>query len=92
MKPGAHGWAQLPSPFRRPWRTARSGLSSTEAARRLAVDGPNLLPGNAPRATAAIVRGVLTEPMFLMLLAAGGVYFVLGDRAEASFLLAFVAS
>ncbi len=70
--------------------TPRAGLSSTEAARRLAADGPNLLPGNAPRATAAIVRGVLTEPMFLMLLAAGGVYFVLGDRAEASFLLAFV--
>jgi Ca2+-transporting ATPase len=66
------------------------GLSSTEAARRLAADGPNLLPGSAPRATGAIVRGVLTEPMFLMLLAAGGVYFVLGDRAEASFLLAFV--
>jgi Ca2+-transporting ATPase len=66
------------------------GLGAEEAARRLAADGPNLLPGQAPRSTAAIVRGVLTEPMFLMLLAAGVIYLVLGDRAEASFLLAFV--
>jgi P-type Ca2+ transporter type 2C len=66
------------------------GLSSAEAARRLAADGPNLLPGGAPRGIAVIVRGVLTEPMFLMLLSAGSVYFVLGDRAEAGFLLAFV--
>jgi Ca2+-transporting ATPase len=70
--------------------TRHQGLTSDEAARRLAADGPNLLPGNAPRSTAAIVRGVLTEPMFLMLLAAGGIYLVLGDRAEAGFLLAFV--
>lgn len=32
------------------------GLSSAEAASRLAHDGPNLLPGNAPKTTAAIVR------------------------------------
>jgi Ca2+-transporting ATPase len=34
--------------------------------------------------------GVLREPMFLMLLAAGGIYLVLGDRGEALFLLGFV--
>jgi Ca2+-transporting ATPase len=56
----------------------------------LAHDGPNLLPGNAPKTTAAIVRDVITEPMFLMLLAAGGIYLALGDRAEALFLLSFV--
>ena len=56
------------------------GLSSAEAARRLAADGPNLLPGSAPKSTWAIVREVLTEPMFLMLLAAGGIYLALGDR------------
>ncbi|MFZ3129468.1 MAG: HAD-IC family P-type ATPase, partial [Rhodoferax sp.] len=67
-----------------------NGLSSTEAARRLAADGPNLLPGSAPKSTWAIVRDVLTEPMFLMLLAAGGIYLALGDRAEALFLLGFV--
>ncbi len=66
------------------------GLSSAEAAHRLAADGPNLLPGSAPKSTWAIVREVLTEPMFLMLLAAGGIYLALGDQGEAMFLLGFV--
>ena len=66
------------------------GLSSAEAARRLAAEGANLLPGSAPKSTAAIVREVAGEPMFLMLLAAGGIYLALGDPAEALFLLGFV--
>ncbi|WP_276808063.1 cation-translocating P-type ATPase [Castellaniella defragrans] len=66
------------------------GLSSTDAAERLAQDGPNQLPGSAPKSTLAIVREVLTEPMFLMLLAAGGIYLALGDKGEALFLLGFV--
>ncbi|MBU2816307.1 HAD-IC family P-type ATPase, partial [Acidithiobacillus ferrooxidans] len=33
---------------------------------------------------------VLAEPMFVMLLVAGGIYLLLGDHAEALFLLAFV--
>ncbi|MFZ3123724.1 MAG: HAD-IC family P-type ATPase, partial [Acidovorax sp.] len=66
------------------------GLSAAEAARRLAAEGPNLLPGSAPKSMLAIVRDVVTEPMFLMLLAAGGIYLALGDRAEAMFLLGFV--
>ena len=69
---------------------ARQGLSAAEAARRLATEGPNLLPGSAPKSTLAIVRGVVTEPMFLMLLAAGSIYLALGDRGEALFLLGFV--
>jgi Ca2+-transporting ATPase len=68
----------------------RPGLSSAEAATRLAASGPNLLPGSTPKPAWAIVRGVLTEPMFMMLLAAGGIYLALGDRAEALFLLGFV--
>ena len=66
------------------------GLSTAEAAARLERDGPNLLPGAAPRSVWAIVLGVLREPMFLMLLAAGGIYLLLGDRGEALFLLGFV--
>ena len=69
---------------------ARQGLSAAEAARRLATEGPNLLPGSAPKSTLAIVREVVTEPMFLMLLAAGSIYLALGDRGEALFLLGFV--
>ncbi|MEO6297301.1 MAG: cation-translocating P-type ATPase [Dokdonella sp.] len=73
-----------------PQAASLSGLDIAEAARRLAADGPNLLPGSTPRSLWAIVLGVLTEPMFLMLLVAGGLYLALGDRAEASFLLSFV--
>ena len=66
------------------------GLSAAEAARRLAAEGANLLPGSAPKSGLAIVRKVVMEPMFLMLLAAGGIYLALGDPAEALFLLGFV--
>ena len=66
------------------------GLSTAEATQRLQCEGPNLLPGNAPRTLLRIVLGVLREPMFLMLLVAGSIYMLLGDRAEAIFLLAFV--
>ena len=69
---------------------AHQGLGSAEAARRLAIDGPNALPGSAPRSAAALLWDVLTEPMLLMLLALGGIYLALGDRGEALFLLSFV--
>jgi P-type Ca2+ transporter type 2C len=66
------------------------GLSHAEAARRLREHGPNLLPGTESQSLLSIVLGVLLEPMFLMLLVAGGLYLALGDRAEAAFLLSFV--
>ncbi|WEN14497.1 cation-translocating P-type ATPase [Rhodanobacter sp. AS-Z3] len=66
------------------------GLTPDEAAVRLATPGPNVLPGSTPRSLTSIVIGVLVEPMFLMLLVAGGLYLALGDRAEAAFLLSFV--
>ncbi|WP_027996965.1 cation-translocating P-type ATPase [Simplicispira psychrophila] len=78
---------KAPSPRTTP---ARCGLSAAEAARRLALEGPNLLPDGAPKSTWAIVREVVTEPMFLMLLAAGAIYLALGDPGEALFLLSFV--
>ncbi|HET9033731.1 MAG TPA: cation-translocating P-type ATPase [Dokdonella sp.] len=66
------------------------GLDAGEAARRLAANGPNMLPGSSPKSLLKIVAGVLVEPMFLMLLVAGGLYLALGDTAEAIFLLTFV--
>ncbi len=75
----------------RPPSTDRlDGLDPAEAARRLAARGPNLLPGSAPKTLWKMVIGVVLEPMFLMLLVAGGLYLALGDLAEASFLLSFV--
>lgn len=63
------------------------GLTRQEAANRLESEGPNALPGSEPKSMLRIALGVLTEPMFLMLLAAGGIYLVIGDTAEALFLL-----
>jgi len=67
-----------------------AGLSTEEAAERLRLNGQNVLPGSVPVSAIKIVLEVLTEPMFLMLLMAGGLYLLLGDKGEAIFLLAVV--
>lgn len=61
---------------------AEQGLSTQEAARRLAADGPNALPDSAARTWYHIVRETVQEPMFGLLLAAAGLYLVLGDLRE----------
>ncbi len=63
-----------------------TGLSESEAARRLAADGPNRLPQDRPRSWFAAIRDTLREPMFLLLLACVVVYAVLGDLGEAALL------
>jgi len=63
------------------------GLSEAEAKARQDRDGPNVLPGSERKSLWLIARDVLLEPMFLMLLVAGGLYLALGDLAEAIFLL-----
>lgn len=68
--------------------TGLNGLSEAEAARRLASDGLNQLSESRRRRLPQIVREVLREPMFLLLLVAVGFYFFLGDTAEAAFLFA----
>ena len=67
----------------------RAGLSSAEAARRLAGEGPNLLPQPRRRTALRIVGEVLREPMLALLLASGLAYLLLGDLIEALILLAF---
>jgi Ca2+-transporting ATPase len=66
----------------------RPGLTSAEARARLAIDGPNALPVPSRGAILALLAGVLREPMFLLLLAAVGVYLVLGDAHQALVLAA----
>lgn len=66
------------------------GLSAAEAARRLAQDGPNELAVSRPRGIVRLVVEVASEPMFLLLVACGAIYMVLGDRQEALMLLGFV--
>ena len=66
-----------------------TGLSASQARERLAAEGPNELPRPARRTPFRIALEVLREPMFVMLLAAGGLYLLLGDKAEALILLGF---
>ncbi len=71
------------------WRDAR-GLSQAEAETRLRTEGYNELPGSRHRSLAAIALGVVREPMFLLLIAAAAIYFLLGDLGEAGILLCSV--
>ena len=67
-----------------------AGLTAAQAAQRLAEDGPNALPGDQQRTLLGIARETLREPMFLLLLAAGLLYLVLGDLQEGLILLGLV--
>ena len=67
------------------------GLTTDEAAARLAADGPNELPRRGRRRLPRILRDVLTEPMFALLLGSGVIYLALGDTLEALLLLIFAS-
>jgi len=67
-----------------------TGLSEEEARDRLKKEGYNEIPSTKNRSVVAIVVEVIREPMFLLLIACGMVYLILGDIREASMLLAFV--
>jgi len=70
--------------------SSTTGLSEREAAHRLARDGPNAAPASAQRSFLRLLLEVGREPMFLLLVACGSIYLLLGDRGEAMMLLAFV--
>jgi Ca2+-transporting ATPase len=67
-----------------------SGLSTAEAQQRLAESGYNELNPPHPRRLWHTVANVLREPMFLLLIAAGGIYLLLGDVRDALMLSIFV--
>jgi Ca2+-transporting ATPase len=66
------------------------GLDPAVAARRLAKEGPNALQTSSQRTLPGIVWGVLREPMFMLLMAAGLIYLGVGDTHEALILMGFV--
>jgi Ca2+-transporting ATPase len=66
------------------------GLSEGEAAARLARDGPNELPSQRSRGLFAVVREVVREPMFQLLVAAGLLYLLMGKPGDSMLLLSFV--
>ncbi len=66
------------------------GLTTEQAQSRLAMDGPNGLPASRKRGLLKLLTEVIAEPMFLLLLACGALYLLLGDPHEALMLLGFV--
>ncbi len=67
-----------------------TGLSEAEVAVRLQQHGYNELPSSQGRSFFATAWEVVREPMFLLLLACGTIYMLLGDTQEAVMLLGFV--
>jgi Ca2+-transporting ATPase len=67
-----------------------TGLSSNEASTRLKETGYNELPASGKRSIFRIGLSVLKEPIFLLLVASGSLYFLLGDLTEGAVLLSFV--
>ncbi len=70
--------------------TKLTGLSDQEATSRLKSVGHNELPSSKPRTIWAMAAEVVREPMFLLLIASGAIYLILGDVEEALILLSFV--
>ena len=70
--------------------TRATGLSEPEAARRQQVEGYNELPQGTRRGVFTIALEVMREPMFLLLVACGSLYLLMGELSDALMLLAFV--
>jgi Ca2+-transporting ATPase len=66
------------------------GLSDAAVAARLESDGYNDLSSGKQRSLFHVAFDVIREPMFLLLIACGSIYVVLGDKGEALMLLGFV--
>ncbi|MGB9022893.1 MAG: cation-translocating P-type ATPase [Candidatus Bathyarchaeia archaeon] len=66
------------------------GLTENDVAQRRVRDGYNELPSAKRRSVLRIALDVAQEPMFLLLIACGTLYLILGDLEEALMLLGFV--
>ena len=75
---------QLPDP------ASVGGLSGAEASAKLLEEGYNELPSSQQRSIFSIIFEVIHEPMFLLLVASGLLYFVLGDVSEGLMMMSFV--
>ena len=66
------------------------GVTQKEASAKLQKEGYNELPSSKPKSIFKIAFGVVKEPMFLLLVACGTLYLILGDIQEGLMLLSFV--
>jgi P-type Ca2+ transporter type 2C len=67
-----------------------AGLSESEAGFRLKQEGYNELPSSQKQSVWKIAWDVFQDPIFLLLVACGVIYTILGDVQEALILLGFV--
>jgi P-type Ca2+ transporter type 2C len=67
-----------------------NGLSKTEASERLKTHGYNELPTVKSKNIWRIALEVIKEPMFILLIACGVLYMILGDYREGSILLSTI--
>jgi Ca2+-transporting ATPase len=70
--------------------TKISGLNDEDVASRLTQDGYNEIPQARKKSIFSILYEIVKEPMFLLLIACGVLYLILGDFKEALMLLGFV--
>jgi P-type Ca2+ transporter type 2C len=67
-----------------------TGLDDRTVRERLSADGPNELPSSKARGVLSIALEVARQPMFMLLVAAGTLYLMVGEPADALVLLGFV--
>jgi Ca2+-transporting ATPase len=65
------------------------GLSANQAKKKLIMEGFNKLPSSKPKIFFTIAPNVVKEPMFILLVACGSLYIVLGDMRGGLLLLVF---
>ena len=66
------------------------GLNEETVKEKIRNEGFNELPSSKPKNFLALAWGVVQEPMFLLLVACGTLYLILGDVQEGLMLLGFV--
>ena len=71
-------------------RLTTTGLSESAAQQRLTEDGPNVIGGRSRPPTLTVALDALREPMFIMLVAGGGLYLAMGKLSDGLLLLSFV--
>lgn len=67
------------------------GLSLSEVAEKQEIFGRNVLPAERPRMLLHIILDIVREPMFLLLITACALYFLLGETSEGFLMLAAMA-
>jgi Ca2+-transporting ATPase len=91
--PDGTGWhAIAPEEVLRRLRSGPAGLTEAEAARRLAVEGANLIEPLQERSRLSILAGQLNNLPTGLLLGSAGVALILGDLLEAAAIAVVVAA